>query len=183
LLYDLDRKEIVAFARENPEIRKHLDLQDRKDKLEEVRVVCCTRAVLHRLIPWTDYAGHEAAQQPVDTTEGYRSDTSTSSWSIWQHLLILSFPLPPSHPDRGVAFSVDYLHRWNLPVFYVPTVHAHVLTKTPLIIPSGTEVQTVSLVSFYTLRFHFACLVLFCGRFAMHVPPLSHFFENNTENA
>jgi len=36
LLYDLDRKEIVAFARENPKIRKHLDLQDRKDKLEEV---------------------------------------------------------------------------------------------------------------------------------------------------
>ena len=37
LLYDLDRKEIVDFARENPEIRRHLDLQERKDKLEEVR--------------------------------------------------------------------------------------------------------------------------------------------------
>ncbi|KAJ7591381.1 P-loop containing nucleoside triphosphate hydrolase protein [Mycena floridula] len=36
LLYDLDRKEIVEFARENPVIRKHLDLQERKDKLEEV---------------------------------------------------------------------------------------------------------------------------------------------------
>ncbi|KAI0303771.1 P-loop containing nucleoside triphosphate hydrolase protein [Multifurca ochricompacta] len=36
LLYDLDRKEIVDFARENPTIRQHLDLQDRKDKLEEV---------------------------------------------------------------------------------------------------------------------------------------------------
>ena len=36
LLYDLDRNEIVEFARENPEIRRHLDLQDRKDKLEEV---------------------------------------------------------------------------------------------------------------------------------------------------
>jgi len=36
LLYDLDRRDIVAFARENPAIRKHLDLQDRKDKLEEV---------------------------------------------------------------------------------------------------------------------------------------------------
>ncbi|KAN0139028.1 P-loop containing nucleoside triphosphate hydrolase protein [Lactarius tabidus] len=36
LLYDLDRNEIVEFARENPEIRKHLDLQGRKDKLEEV---------------------------------------------------------------------------------------------------------------------------------------------------
>jgi len=36
LLYVLDRNEIVEFARENPEIRRHLDLQDRKDKLEEV---------------------------------------------------------------------------------------------------------------------------------------------------
>ena len=37
LLYDLDRNEIVEFAKENPEIRRHLDLQDRKDKLEDVR--------------------------------------------------------------------------------------------------------------------------------------------------
>ena len=37
LLYNLDRKEIVEFARENPVVRKHLDLQERKDKLEEVR--------------------------------------------------------------------------------------------------------------------------------------------------
>jgi dynamin-like GTPase MGM1, mitochondrial len=36
LLYDLDRNDIVEFAKENPEIRRHLDLQDRKDKLEEV---------------------------------------------------------------------------------------------------------------------------------------------------
>ncbi|KAH9928416.1 P-loop containing nucleoside triphosphate hydrolase protein [Amylocystis lapponica] len=36
LLYDLDRREIVEFARENPVIRRHLDLQERKDKLEEV---------------------------------------------------------------------------------------------------------------------------------------------------
>ncbi|ETW83241.1 hypothetical protein HETIRDRAFT_383311 [Heterobasidion irregulare TC 32-1] len=36
LLYNLDRKEIVDFARENPVVRKHLDLQERKDKLEEV---------------------------------------------------------------------------------------------------------------------------------------------------
>ncbi|TFY73542.1 hypothetical protein EWM64_g10470, partial [Hericium alpestre] len=36
LLYDLDRKEIVEFARENPVVRRHLDLQERKDKLEEV---------------------------------------------------------------------------------------------------------------------------------------------------
>lgn len=36
LLYDLDRQEIVEFARENPAVRRHLDLQERKDKLEEV---------------------------------------------------------------------------------------------------------------------------------------------------
>ncbi|EIN09829.1 hypothetical protein PUNSTDRAFT_67078 [Punctularia strigosozonata HHB-11173 SS5] len=36
LLYDLDRREIDEFARENPVVRRHLDLQERKDKLEEV---------------------------------------------------------------------------------------------------------------------------------------------------
>ena len=36
ILYDLDRSEIAKFARENPAIRRHLDLQDRKDKLESV---------------------------------------------------------------------------------------------------------------------------------------------------
>ena len=32
----VNRDEVQRFARENPEIRKHLDLQERKDKLEEV---------------------------------------------------------------------------------------------------------------------------------------------------
>jgi len=36
LLYDLDRSEIVEFARENPTVRRHLDLQGRKEQLEEV---------------------------------------------------------------------------------------------------------------------------------------------------
>lgn len=36
LIYDLDRKQILAFAKENPKIRKHLELQERKRKLEEV---------------------------------------------------------------------------------------------------------------------------------------------------
>ncbi|KAG2157987.1 P-loop containing nucleoside triphosphate hydrolase protein [Suillus bovinus] len=36
LIYDLDRKEIEEFARENPVVKRHLDLQERKDKLEEV---------------------------------------------------------------------------------------------------------------------------------------------------
>ncbi|WWD18037.1 hypothetical protein CI109_102484 [Kwoniella shandongensis] len=36
ILYDLNRDEIGRFARENPKIRQHLELQDRKDKLEQV---------------------------------------------------------------------------------------------------------------------------------------------------
>jgi hypothetical protein len=47
LLYDLDRNEIVEFARENPEIRKHLDLQGRKDKLEEVGKPTLSLTELH----------------------------------------------------------------------------------------------------------------------------------------
>lgn len=35
-MYDLDRAEITRFARENPGIRRHLDLQERKEKLEDV---------------------------------------------------------------------------------------------------------------------------------------------------
>ncbi|CAG8456494.1 1464_t:CDS:2 [Paraglomus brasilianum] len=36
LVYDLDRKQILQFAKENPYIRKHLELQERKRKLGEV---------------------------------------------------------------------------------------------------------------------------------------------------
>lgn len=36
ILYDLDREELKKFALENPKIRQHLELQDRKDKLEQV---------------------------------------------------------------------------------------------------------------------------------------------------
>lgn len=38
LLYDLDRNDIIEFAKQNPEVKKHLDLQERKDKLEEVSI-------------------------------------------------------------------------------------------------------------------------------------------------
>ena len=62
LLYDLDRKEIVAFARENPKIRKHLDLQDRKDKLEEVCLVHFRARFVSCLIPRARYTGHETTQ-------------------------------------------------------------------------------------------------------------------------
>ncbi len=36
ILYDLDRAEIKKFALENPKIRQHLELQERRDKLEQV---------------------------------------------------------------------------------------------------------------------------------------------------
>lgn len=36
LVYEMDRSQILHFARENPPIQKHLDLQERKMKLEEV---------------------------------------------------------------------------------------------------------------------------------------------------
>ncbi|KAG0171753.1 dynamin-like GTPase mgm1 [Apophysomyces sp. BC1034] len=36
LVYEMNRKQIQHFARENPPIQKHLDLQERKTKLEEV---------------------------------------------------------------------------------------------------------------------------------------------------
>lgn len=33
----MDKAELAKFARENPVVRKHLDLQERKEKLEMVR--------------------------------------------------------------------------------------------------------------------------------------------------
>ena len=66
LLYDLDRNEIVEFAKENPEIRRHLDLQDRKDKLEEV---CPFRQPATNPVPLLIIPlGHEAAQQLVPSS-------------------------------------------------------------------------------------------------------------------
>ena len=61
LLYDLDRNEIVEFAKENPEIRRHLDLQDRKDKLEEVRRQPTTSSCAMLIRP----LGHEATRRLV----------------------------------------------------------------------------------------------------------------------
>jgi predicted ArsR family transcriptional regulator len=36
LVYEMDRRQIQQFARENPPVQKHLELQERKMKLEEV---------------------------------------------------------------------------------------------------------------------------------------------------
>jgi len=74
LLYDLDRAEIVEFARENPVVRRHLDLQERKDKLEEVIITFLVHFIFNS---WTDVLGHETAQQLVNTPS--RSSTCTSS--------------------------------------------------------------------------------------------------------
>ncbi|OBZ72266.1 Protein msp1, mitochondrial [Grifola frondosa] len=57
LLYDLDRKEIVEFARENPVVRRHLDLQERKDKLEEVMKQLNSLVTLHPDIYSYRYCG------------------------------------------------------------------------------------------------------------------------------
>ncbi|KAL7423766.1 mitochondrial dynamin GTPase Msp1 [Cryptotrichosporon argae] len=48
ILYDLDRDELKKFARENPRIRAHLELQDRKDKLEHVMRALQSLVNLHQ---------------------------------------------------------------------------------------------------------------------------------------
>nr|ASF90246.1 hypothetical protein SPAR05795 [Bartheletia paradoxa] len=48
LVYDLDRSAIARFARENPAIRKHLDLQERKEKLELVMEKLSSLVSLHK---------------------------------------------------------------------------------------------------------------------------------------
>lgn len=65
LIYDLDRDEVRKFARENPAIRKHLDLQDRKDKLEHVCLLfidylsselTCSNSAWHNFSLWSTFA-------------------------------------------------------------------------------------------------------------------------------
>ena len=78
LLYDLDRNEIVEFARENPEIRKHLDLQGRKDKLEEVSIYLPCRS-------WNridTLVGDETAQQLVRYSHGCTTHSTAFAWTI-----------------------------------------------------------------------------------------------------
>ncbi|KAN0065641.1 mitochondrial dynamin GTPase Msp1 [Thecaphora frezii] len=36
LIYDLDKAQLASFARQNPSVKKHLDLQEKKEKLEMV---------------------------------------------------------------------------------------------------------------------------------------------------
>lgn len=87
LLYDLDRREIVQFARENPVIRRHLDLQERKDKLEEVgrhleNFGCFLTLSL--------CLGYEAVKQLVDTSFGSSAGPPSTARVVWQHFLMLS---------------------------------------------------------------------------------------------
>lgn len=88
LLYDLDRSEIERFARENPTVRRHLELQERKDKLEEVRFRVDTRYVLS-----VDalFLGHEAPQQSVDAQGRRAACTAPTPWSVWRHVLRIPY--------------------------------------------------------------------------------------------
>ena len=47
----------MVFARENPTVKRHLELQERKEKLEEVIAV----ALLNRKSELTDSSGNETA--------------------------------------------------------------------------------------------------------------------------
>ncbi|KEI41548.1 uncharacterized protein L969DRAFT_85346 [Mixia osmundae IAM 14324] len=60
---DLDRNDILQFARENPAIKRHLDLQDRKEKLELVhdKLESLTRLQQDRLGP--GHPGRHTAQR------------------------------------------------------------------------------------------------------------------------
>ena len=73
LLYDFDRNEIVEFAKENPEIRRHLDLQDRKDKLEDV---CCFS---HRPVHGRLLIRHYQVMKQLDSLSVLRVETQPTA--------------------------------------------------------------------------------------------------------
>ena len=107
LLYDLDRNEIVEFAKENPEIRRHLDLQDRKDKLEEVCPLLPSCAI-------TDHATRSRSSSTAcpcfvlkhSLRQGVRVVCSVEycdlTTFVYAHLFFpYTYPLPPlSHYSR-----------------------------------------------------------------------------------
>lgn len=89
LLYDLDRNAIIAFAKENPAIKKHLDLQGRKEKLEEVS---------HSFPLGNDFlnttiAGYEAIKQPANSPFRQSAYPTSATWFVWRHLLTDLLPL------------------------------------------------------------------------------------------
>ena len=73
ILYDLDRSEIARFARENPAIKKHLDLQERKDKLESVM------RSLRALVDLRKQAEGDSARRPPGT--GLGRGSAGASWA------------------------------------------------------------------------------------------------------
>ena len=76
----------MQFARENPVIRRHLDLQERKDKLEEVNIpVLLLSSDAHVRPP-----GDEAAQQPLDAATRFPDNTKTSARAIRRGVLMFS---------------------------------------------------------------------------------------------
>jgi hypothetical protein len=87
LLYDLDRAEIVRFARENPTVRTHLDLQERKDKLEEVRPRTW-KAESH--LADGRGVGYEAAERPIDAETRRAARGTTPTRFVWRGVLVYS---------------------------------------------------------------------------------------------
>lgn len=102
LLYDLDRSEIERFARENPIVRRHLELQERKDKLEEVRLRLASASGNCRL---THRSGYEAPQQLVDAPGGRTACTA-----------------PPSRTVRRYVLRIPHLYLLALDCLCYPTV-------------------------------------------------------------
>jgi hypothetical protein len=93
LIYDLDRTEMVEFARENPIVRRHLDLQERKDQLEEVSLFFfITKSVDRSLLMRFCFSGHEAAQQFIYPTKRPSTCTTATTGSFrWQVLISSHF--------------------------------------------------------------------------------------------
>lgn len=61
-MYNLDRDEIARFARENPAIRDHLDLQERRDKLDAVSSSSGSPSMISNVISGA-HAGHEVPSE------------------------------------------------------------------------------------------------------------------------
>lgn len=96
-MYDLDREEIARFARENPAIRDHLNLQERKDKLDAVSDP--VRSLKPSDRSSGAHSGHEVPAGLDKSPERHSINAQKATWSVqwfFQGILVGSLSSPES---------------------------------------------------------------------------------------
>jgi len=110
LMYDLDREEIARFARENPAIRDHLNLQERKDKLDAVSNP--VRSLKPSDRSSGAHSGHEVPAGLDKSPERHSINAQKATWSVqwfFQGILVGSLSSPELFVDISNTKFSSYI--------------------------------------------------------------------------